>query len=505
MLKNKSLKLAGVVAYLFIIVNTISGFVLGPAILSRVGSNAYGVYTSVNAIVSAVMIADLGVSETLIRFVADYRANHASDEKIGKLCKTVKTINYVLVLISIVAGIVIYTLIPEMYKGTFSADEILAAQKMMGVCIVSIAATLLTNYYSGIIAGYGYFTYINITKTISVLVKLVLSLLVVWIFADVYVVVLVNAIISVAIYFVDLWFFKTYINIRLVYGFTKITVLKELLIYTIFIFIQTIVDQVNSNLDSIIIGMIEGAAVVAIYSFGLVIFHMFQQLSTSISQMLVPYMSNIVANEAKPRDIEDSLIRIGRIQYIVMGAVYFGFWSLGRLFIEIWLGDGYGSVWIIAIILMTGGLFPLIQNGAIALLKAQNLMGFRTTSLFISALVNAVVTIVLVSQWGYVYASIGTALGFVVVNTILMDLYYYKKLHLNMARVLWSILRKITAVDIVCAVVAILVQFVLNNVPPFLRLLLSGTAFCIVYGILVYFLVCSKEERNMILRKFVKR
>ena len=105
LIRTKSLKMAGIVAYLYIIVNTVSGFILGPAILLKVGSNIYGIYTTINALVSALMIADLGVSQTLIRFIANYKATNRSVRDIGKLCKTNQSkLNYYFVFLVLLPG-----------------------------------------------------------------------------------------------------------------------------------------------------------------------------------------------------------------------------------------------------------------------------------------------------------------------------------------------------------------------------------------------------------------
>ena len=505
LIRTKSLKMAGIVAYLYIIVNTVSGFILGPAILLKVGSNIYGIYTTINALVSALMIADLGVSQTLIRFIANYKATNTSVRDIGKLCKTIKAINYIFVFFSVIAGMIVYCIIPYLYKQSFSAQEIHVAQELLLISMVSIISILLSNYYSGIIAGYGYFTYINLSKTISVLLKLVLSVLYVTIYANVYMVVWINSIVSILVLVIDYIYFKTFINIKLNYGFAEITILKTLIVYTLYILIQTIVDQVNSNLDNIIIGAMVGASAVTIYSFGLTIFHMFQQLSTSISQMLIPYMSDIVAKRAKPIEIENSLIKIGRIQYIIVGGIYFGFISFGKLFIHLWLGEGFEPVWIIAVILMSGGVFPLVQNGAIALLKAKNMMGFRTASLFVSAIFNAMMTMIFVNRFGYIFAALGTALGFILVNTIIMDIYYYRYLKLNMARVLWNIIKVATCCGVVCALFSYSSQLIFSDCNIFIRFIISVSVFVLLYGISVTYIIFSKEERKVLFGKFIKR
>ena len=148
---------------------------------------------------------------------------------------------------------------------------------------------------------------------------------------------------------------------------------------------------------------------------------------------------------------------------------------------------------------MFGGLWPLIQNGAIAILKAKNLMSFRTLVIFIMAILNAGLTYYLVKSFGFVYAAVGTALGFILVNTILMDIYYYRKLGLNMAAVVWNAIKKVTPCNFVAALVAFMVM---RNVQlSWSYFLLAVVAFLIVYATMLWFLVLDSDSKKIILKK----
>lgn len=498
-IKSKSLGIAGVFAYLLIIANTVSGLLLAPFVMHSIGSSIYGVYSTIAAFAGTTTVVDLGVTQTLIRYISNYKANKRSDTEIRKLCNTINLINLIVISLNILVAAILYFYIPVVYSQSFSMEEILLSQRLFILCSLTIIISFVSNYYTGIISGYGYFAFINITKSIRVLLRVILLFIFIAVYRNVYIILTVDISLSLLLLFVNYLFFRRQIKLPKARGFVEKTLIIEIAIYTFFLFMQNIVDQVNNHLDKILIGALVSSTAVAIYTFGLNIFHMFQNLSTSISQMLVPMMSEKIAKNATPKDLEASLTKIGMIQYMIVGAALFGFIAIGREFVYLWLGDGFSEVWVITLILMFGGLWPLIQNGAIAILKAKNLMSFRTMAIFAMAILNAGLTYYLVNYFGFVYAAVGTALGFILVNTIVMDIYYYRKLGLNMAAVVWNAIKKITPCSFVAAMVA---WVVMRNMPlSWSFFLVAIIAFLIVYTVMLWYFVLDRESKNIILKK----
>lgn len=486
-------------AYLLIVANTVSGLLLAPFILRSIGSSTYGVYSTISAFAATSCVVDLGITQTLIRYVSNYKANKRGDAEIRKLCNTIGLVNFVVILFNVIVAIVLFLSIPKVYSNSFTPEEIVLSQRLFILCSLSIIISFVSNYYAGIISGYGYFAFINITKSLNVILRVVLLFIFVALYKNVYLIMTIDVLLSLLLMFVYMVYVRKQIVLPRVKGFVEKAIIIEIAIYTFFLFMQNVVDQVNNHLDSIIIGALVGSTAVAIYSFGLNVFHMFQNLSTSISQMLVPFMTEKIANNASPKELESSLAKIGKIQYVIVGAALFGFIAMGREFVYLWLGEGFSSVYVITLILMFGGLWPLIQNGAIAILKAKNLMAFRTNAIFFMALVNAVLTYFLVKSFGYVYAAVGTAVGFIVVNTIIMDIYYYKKLHLNMAVVVWNAIKGVTP----CCLVAMVVSWLVINKLPlgWGYFIIAAATFVSVYTILLWLFVLDKESKKYIFKK----
>ena len=101
-IKSKSLAQAGFWAYALIILNTISGFIVSPFILRCAGENMYGVYSTMVSFAATLTIVDIGVTQTLMRYIAKYNAEGRSKSEIAEICRTAKYINYVIVAASLI-------------------------------------------------------------------------------------------------------------------------------------------------------------------------------------------------------------------------------------------------------------------------------------------------------------------------------------------------------------------------------------------------------------------
>lgn len=495
-LKSKSLTQAGFWAYTLIILNTISGLIVNPFILKCAGENMYGVYSTMVSFAATLTIVDIGVTQTLMRYVAKYNAEERSVKEIAAVCKTAKYINYIIIILSLTLSVILVFNVDALYSQTFNTEELKTAKTVFLILSLSLITTIASNYNSGIISGNGYFTFIQAINVLRVLSRLILVLTVVFMTSNVVTVAFVDLTLSILGYIAYKVFAERNVSILRSEGFAPKAIFYEMLVYTGFVFFQSIVDQVNNNLSGIMIGALVGPVAVATFSFGLIVFHMFQQLSTSISQMLLPYMSDLIGKEAQPKEFEKSLEIIGKVQFIIVGGVFCAFIVVGKSFINIWLGNDYDIVWYISLILMFGGLVPLIQNGAIAILRARNLMGFRSIALLIMALINAVAIYFFVKNWGVQYAAVATSMGFIIVNFLLMDVYYYLKLKLNMFMVLWNIVKIIGPCNIPAMISAFFIlRYVPNNL---IATFIASITYIIVYTFFLWIVLPYIDKTGLI-------
>ena len=138
------------------------------------------------------------------------------------------------------------------------------------------------------------------------------------------------------------------------HGFEK-GIFKSLFSFTIFIAINTLIDQINWNIDKLLLGRFKGTAEVAVYSVGYTLYQCYMMFSTSITGVFTPRIHKIV-NTTKD-NIEEQRIqltelfnRVGRLQFIILSLIASGIIFFGKFFIVgIWAGNGYDNSYFVAL------------------------------------------------------------------------------------------------------------------------------------------------------------
>lgn len=127
------------------------------------------------------------------------------------------------------------------------------------------------------------------------------------------------------------------------------------------------------------------------------------------------------------------MIRVGRVQYLILMLVASGFVIFGRYFItNIYSTIEYAQAYPVALLLILPAMIPLIQNLGIEIQRAVNKHQVRAIIYFIMALLNVVISIPLAKTFGPVGSAMGTAIGLVLANGIIINIYYQFGMGLDM-------------------------------------------------------------------------
>ena len=59
----------------------------------------------------------------------------------------------------------------------------------------------------------------------------------------------------------------------------------------------------------------------------------YQSFATAISNLLIPRVNRIVAENRPIRELDRLFIRVGRLQFIFLGGIFWGFVAVGRTFV----------------------------------------------------------------------------------------------------------------------------------------------------------------------------
>lgn len=492
---KKQLKLGVLFSYSLIFFNLVYGIFFIPFLIKKLGTSEVGIYRIISSLISSVLILDLGIGSTVLRYSAKF---YAKKDKRGMSNFGAMAIIIAIILSLFLTGIGIYIYIhlEQFYGNSFNYIEMKKAIELFKIFIFILMLSPFEKVLFGIIAGNERYICANGIKVIRISLKLILSILLINIFSSAIVLLLIEVFLLISSTLFYSFYIYKYMNIKIYLYKWDLLLFKESVVYTLLVFIQSLMVQVNGNIDNMVIGYYIGASAVSIYSIGLQFNSLYEQFAMAISNLILPTISRKIQEGITVAELENIIIRIGRLQLIALGGGLGIYYTLGKEFIMLWLGEKFIFAWSVGLFLMIPTTVPLIQNTCLAILRAKNKLQFRTFIMTCMAIINLVITIVGVRLYGPIAACVGTAIGIVMANIIAMNIYYYKILHFNIFKIFKNILSKIWA----CCIFSIFcikgINFLFYD--NILLWIIKVVIFILIYIITLYKFGLNKDEKEII-------
>lgn len=494
MAKNE-VKWGAILSYLLIFINSVYGLIIAPFILGTIGESEYGVYKSIASIATSISVLELGLGGTVQRFLAKYNAQ--KDKESAYNFSAMAMIQaLILSLTMVVICVFLYLGIDNVYSNSFTPLELVRAKQIFALMTVYIALHIFENVFLGIISGYNRFVFSNSMKLTMLALKIILYLVILPIIRNSLVIVGISLFLEISTIIIEYIFIKSVLKHKIKLIKWDNSMFRESFAYTMTLFVQSIVIQFNGNLDNIVIGAVIGTSAVTVYSFGITIYNMYQQCATAISGVVLPTVTNQIYGNSSEEELEATVVKFGRVQWMTLGCVLFAFICFGKELFYLWLGEGFEDCYLLALLLMVPVTFHLILNVYLAVLRAKNLMFFRTLSLAYSTVINAIITIAGIKYFGYWAAAVGTSISIIVGSVISLNIYYHIKLKVNVTKIYLQIMKGTTF----CLLIAFASGIFMNRVfvdYSWLTFIVKGMVFMAVYG-LTLFIFVLKDKKNLI-------
>ena len=311
---------------------------------------------------------------------------------------------------------------------------------------------------------------------------------------------------SIVVDLINIFYCLFKLNMKIKFDSIKIYLLKDIAYFSFFIALNQIIDQINWQTDKIILGKMINASAVAIYSVASTINSMYLNFSTAISSVFTPKIHRIVNSndeeKKKNNELTKLFISVGRMQFFILGLILSGFIFFGKYFIYCWAGEEYSLSYYIALLLICPVTISLCQNVGIEIQRAKNKHQFRSIVYLIMALINVGLSIIFCYWWGNIGTAIGTTVSLLVANGLIMNIYYHKKLGINIISFWKSIISILPSLIIpILFGIFILIKIQYNNLFEFTFWLICYT---LLYGIFVILFGTNKEEKKIIFKRLNK-
>lgn len=497
---RKQIAVGAMLSYAHIALGALITLLYTPFMIRTLGKSEYGLYNTVASVISSLSVLSLGFGSSYVRFFSRLKAQNRKED-VARLNGMFLTIFLLIGGVALGCGLYLSNHLEYVFKQGLTPSELVTAKTLMRILTVNLAVSFPASVFTSIITANEQF----IVQKSLVLVKQVVSPLVcipllLMGYASVGLVVS-TVIIALIADGCTIWFCFRRLDTKFTFRHFPKETFRELLAFSSFIAINMIVDQINLNIDKILLGRFCGTGAVAVYSAGYSLYVHYHAFSTSIANVFTPRVHHIWSDETKSEAERDAILsglfgRIGRIQFIILWLVCSGLILFGRQFIRLWAGNGYENAYYVVLLLAVSAIVPLSQNVGIEVQRAKNKHQFRAILYAIMAVINLILSIYLCQLYGEIGSALGTAISFVVANSLIMDIFYHKVLGLNLT-LYWKQCGRVVIGSLPAIAGGLLLCRSMNTFRV-IPLLISIVIYAGLYLVCLYGIMLEREERQAV-------
>lgn len=494
------LKLGSILSYAQMALSILIGLLYAPVMIRLLGQSEFGLYQTAAATIAMLSILSLGFNSGYVRFFARYRLAN-DDESTAKLNGLFLQIFLAIGAVAFLCGLYLTRRLDLVFDEGLTEREYRIAKVLMFLLTFNLATSFPMSVFASIISAHERFVFLKLLgmlKTVAgPLVTLPLLLL------GYRSIAMVAA--SVALTLLADFAYVVYVfgNLKQKFVFRDYEkgLFKQLFAYSFFIALNLIVDQVNLNVAKVLLGRYQGTSAVAVYSVSFLLYSYYMTFSTSVSGVFTPRIHKIVNENLRDLSLQrkrltELFVKVGRIQYIVLGLIATGLIFFGKSFIAFWAGEGYEESYPAALLLILPATVPLIQNLGIEIQRAQNRHQFRSIVYIFMAAINFGASIYLCQRYGVIGATLGTAGAFLLANGLVLNIYYHKKCNIDMFA-FWKSIFQLSKGLIVPAFVGVLIMRYVDATSV-VSFLLAIAVYAVVYCASMRLLGMNAEEKALI-------
>ncbi len=478
-----------------------TGLLYTPIMLRLLGQSEYGLYQLVYSIVSYLSLLSLGFGSAYIRYHSKYEAEN-DREGIARLNGMFMLIFASLSAICVLCGGFLVFNAGAVFGDGLTAQELEKAKVLLAIMVINMALTFPNTVFNCYVSAHERFIFQKLLRLAQNVLNPFLALPLMLMGFGSVAVVSVTTVLTLAVLISNLFYCKKALKIEFCYSNLKFSLLKEMWVFTFFIFLGQIIDQINWSTDKFLLGRMSGTIAVAIYGVASQINNMYVQTSTAIASVFTPEVNRVVAKGNSEKELTRILTKVGRIQFAILALIVTGFVFFGKPFIKLWVGEGYDAAYYIVLLLIIPVTVPLIQNVGVEIQRAKNMHKARAVVYFFVAVGNILLSIPLIKLWGGVGAAAGTAAALILGNIIFMNWYYHKKIGLDMFYFWKNFVGFIPS--LLCSGIFAVVFLKFVNVTGWISLIISAGIYTAVYFASMWIFSFNSYEKSIVKGAFSK-
>ena len=506
-LKNNPQRKAGIaLAYVSILISSVIGIAFTPYMVSKLGEIEYGLYQTLYATIGYMSLLDFGLGGTLTRFILKFQTDNDCEKVNSVISMCVKLYCFFGVVAMLIVGVLALNL-ESLFDRNITVENVCYARKLIILMGVSTSLSFISHALSGIQNAYEKHLVIKGVYITRQLLRVVIIAILLQFKFGALAVVTADLAVTVALLLFDIFYCKCRLGIKLLNGKWDFSLLRSLFSYSAFVFLQILVTQTNNNLDRVLLGIFSSFEVVALYGVSMQLHSLFNSVGGVISGITLPKISKVVFADSSREEITDQCSKYSRVQLYISILLLGGVILFGRDFAALWIpGYDNDAIWLLTLLIVTPQLLESVEGTVFNVMKAKNMQAIRSLILFGVMVANVILTIALIQVSPIYGPAIGTCVSFIIGNNILSNIYYHKKVGVDMIRYFKNIFKGILPAWLVSMMVGCVI--ILIPLCGWLGFIIKGCLYVATYGICVLAFALNDYERqlvNSVIKKLTRR
>ena len=499
-MKNNSIKTGAIISYISIFLNIIISLIYTPWMIREIGMSDYGIYSLIVSFLSYFLL-DFGLSEAISRFISKFRAK-GDNRGIDKMF-SVTTIVYAF--LSLLIGLVlfvIYFFLSDIFV-KLTPEEIVTLRKVYIIAGFFSVCNFCLKPFDGVLVAYEKFITLKMLDLVQRVGTVLLITITLLLGGDIIGLVLINGLVAMVVSLMKLGFlFRTEpikINIRL---FEK-SVAKDLFNFSFWVFFINIAQRLRLNIIPTILGVFCGTKEIAIFSVAMNLEGFIYIFSNALNGLFMPKVSRMINSENASSELTDLMIKVGRIQLYIVGFIIVGLFGLGQSFIHLWIGDSFSKTYYVMVFLVVLYFISMTQQIGTTVSYVVNEVKYNSIFAITTSVLSLIIALCVAPKWGAIGCGFAVFVA-LLVNNILMNIFYYRKLKLDIRKFFYKCHLKILPCLILFLFILLFVEHSIK-VDSWYMLFALGFVYTIVFFSVLFFFVMNDYEKNLIISSILRK
>ena len=486
-LKGSTLRVA------LLISSIIIGLFMMPFLIGNLGDEKYGMWVLVSAVVSFYSLMDFGMAEAIQRFlIRSVHSNDSEDTKIALSTSFFLSAGVGLVTLCITFGIIFFA-------SSFVTEEADILLFQITIALVGLKSSIqlpLFSYYGILVANYRY-DLITIIQFFTMITRTVLIVLFINAGYGIIAIAGIALVTDITGSLIVIRNAKNLIpGITASFSYFSTSKVKEYFHFAKWNYIIQITHKIRFSIDELVVGFVIGISAVTHYTIASTLISYFSSFMESAFGVFQP-----VFHKYHKLDQWDNLrstflitTEITSFASVLVGCILY---SLGEIFISIWIGDSYSDSFMVLLILCTSNIFykSILPCEKIIFAIAKQKYYAKISSM--EAITNMVLSLTLASYLGIYGVALGTLIPSLISNLYLLPMYTCRQLTLPNI----SFYRILFKACLLGLITFLPMNYMVKMYGPenlFIVALYAGL-FSITYMLICFKFVISNEATNLIL------